>query len=355
MGRVSSSAATRYPLDPLRPRRTSHTRRWPHRICATFPAGSRGASPAAPDRVARSTTTSAPSASQPPASRVSIRVDRRRRSSRTAGRRRPGRSGRARASSPRAGEQAFHPVGGHRRAGQAERRDVRLDHRGRAGVGLDEQHAAPRPGTAPRGPTAPEPAYRSSTRTPSGRRARTWTEANSPSLARSLVGRVDVPRRDGQPAPARRPGDDPCHAPSVSQVRPCRGTRRVRSPSEVVDRLLERRMARQLRVGLDDRRAASSRADAIRSSSAQQPQQLAGCCGGPPAPRRARRPRGAAPGRAGRAGSRRRSPATASSRSLAGLSGGRVGHQQAQPGVARPGPPGRAAGAAGRRRTARRP
>src|ERR1039457_2681406 len=132
-------------------------------------------------------------------------------------------------------------------------------------------------------PTAPDPAYRSSTRFPASEPAMEATVANKPSLARSLVGRVSRPFGTASRRPPRRRSRVPppkCARPGPSRGRvldheglyPFPGGKSLRSAGateaavtlglvqvfgldaeEFLDRLAQRRVPGQVRVGRDDR------------------------------------------------------------------------------------------------------
>ena len=153
-----------------------------------------------------------------------------------AGRRRRGRPASSAAGS---GARCAATVAAHDAdAGQPEVAPVAGDDVGRATVGLDEHDARPHRGEAASSPSAPEPAYRSSTRAPRTA-SRASRAENTASRTRSLVGRVPDPggvRRVRPPAvpamtrvishaPGRRPAR---RRPGPARRRRGRGARRAR-------------------------------------------------------------------------------------------------------------------------------
>src|SRR5580698_7471629 len=192
------------------PQGRDRTRRWPHRTDGPDPAqtpqvpGQR----TGPERVARSTTTSAPGASQPaPASSESTRVTSSSgaayggSANTTSYRPAPEPGARASLVAP-AGSGASAETGAGPRASARSTRSVitvapgrpiasmfsLMTRAARASDSTSRTCSAPRDRASR--PTAPEPAYRSSTRAPASVPTIDVTVANRPSLARSLVGLV---------------------------------------------------------------------------------------------------------------------------------------------------------------------
>ncbi len=184
---------------------------------------------------------------------------------------------------------------------EAEGRDVRPD-RGRGlPVRLDQQRALGPPRDTASSPTAPEPAYRSSTRTPASEPRRLSSAENNASRARSAVGRVARPGGVTERSPAGA-------APAMTRVTTCPG-----SPA-LAGSTYEARAARsagcrcELRVVSDDRAPPlRGRAPTTSPSSehAEQPQR--GARAGLRRPEHVALPAGPR-GRAATARSRRRSP-----------------------------------------------
>ena len=302
------------------PERGFAVRRWPGPRCSPR------ARSAAPTCVARSTTTSAPGASQPwLASAVSTAVT----SSPPAAY-----GGSSEDQVPRAvragaaGQHGRHPAGLHPRAWRspsaATLARITAAARGSASTSSDAGRAA---GQRLEPDRARARRTGRASRSPASVPRAAVTEANSASRTRSLVGRVPCPRR-GEPPPAGGPADDPGHRPST--LRPSPGTRPAADCSSSATAAASAGCAGQRRVRLEQvgrppagRRRSSSR----RGSTAA----AAGWTGGRTARRPARRPPGAAPGRAGAARTRPVVAATASSRSPGRAALGRLGDQQAQP------------------------
>ena len=214
--------------------------------------------------------------------------------------------------------------------------------------------AAPR--DAPPARPRREPAYRSRKPQP-GPASRAATRAAREQRLAGPVGRSGrVPSPAAAPAAGGRAGGRRAIDPrsparhAFSRYSACSSARRARR-----DRGRSAGCCAQRRVGGDAAAAASSRAsrdDVLVAAAPQSSRRLE------------RRPDCEAPStspsrRCSRSSRESSKPsvvaATASSRSRAGVPARRVGDQQAQPGRARRGRPGRAAGAAGRRRTGRRP
>ena len=141
---------------------------------------------------------------------------------------RPGRAGAA-------GQHPLHPVGrpAARRAARRAAMFSRITRAARASDSTSSTSAAPRDSASR--PTAPEPAYRSSTAAPSSA-PRIAVTVREQALPGPVAGRPGgLPGRHGQPPAAGQPGDDPGHrprgVPGSSALRPSRGTRPARRPT----------------------------------------------------------------------------------------------------------------------------
>ena len=212
------------------------------------------------------------------------------------------------------------------------------DHAAGPAVGLDEQHVRAHRATAPPGPTAPEPAYRSSTAAPASPPRIAVTVANSP----PWPGRWSAAWSGRRTVASRRPPAVPAMIRVTGGSRAWRWAWAGHAFSRNVGLLaVDQRPARprpgQAGRPAPDRHRPALSLPPVPGRSGPRPAAAAAASGstyGRPARCPARHPRGAAQGQSGTARNRQRCSATASSRSRAGAASGASVTSRHRPAIA---------------------